>query len=98
MKSRRLLCVIAMAAFGLAGGSFDASAQNAITAPAEKTIGVHKTEIVPSLIVMNADGGTLAGNTLTLTGIAANSIIFADRPVRSAGHALTTHLHTEECI
>jgi len=72
-----------------------ASAQNAIAAPAEKTIGVHKTEIVPSLIVMNADGGTLDGGKLTLTGIASNSIIFADRPVRSAGHALTAHLIEE---
>jgi hypothetical protein len=72
-----------------------AHAQNAIKEPAAKTIGVHKQEIVPSLIVMNADGAKLEGNTLTLTGIAANSIIFADRPVRSAGHALTAHLLEE---
>ena len=72
-----------------------AHAQNAIKEPAAKTIGVHKQEIVPSLIVMNADGAKLEGNTLTLTGIATNSIIFADRPVRSAGHAITTHLLEE---
>ena len=72
-----------------------AAAQNAIKEPAAKTIGVHKQEIVPSLVVMNADGAKLEGNTLTLTGIATNSIIFADRPVRSAGHALTTHLLEE---
>lgn len=72
-----------------------AMAQNAIKAPAEKTIGQPKTEIVPSLIVLNADGAKLEGNTLTLTGVATNSIIFADRPVRSAGHALTTHLIEE---
>jgi hypothetical protein len=70
-------------------------AQNAITNPAAKTIGVHKAEIVPSLIVMNSAGAKLEGNTLTLTGIAPNSIIFADRPVRSAGHALTAHLLEE---
>lgn len=93
MKPTFLKCIAAVAAFAVI--TPQAAAQNALTAPAEKTIGVHKTEIVPSLIVMNADGGTLSGNTLTLTGIASNSIIFADRPVRSAGHALTTHLIEE---
>lgn len=70
-------------------------AQDAIQAPAQKTIGVAKTRIVPSLIVMKSDGARLNGNMLTLTGISANSIMFADRPVRSAGHALTTHLLEE---
>jgi hypothetical protein len=72
-----------------------AMAQNAIKAPNEKTIGQAKAQVVPSLIVLNADGATLEGNTLTLKGVATNSIIFADRPVRSAGHALTTHLIEE---
>ncbi|MCB1489783.1 MAG: hypothetical protein KDJ88_20280 [Bauldia sp.] len=44
---------------------------------------------------MNADGATLDDKTLTLKGVAANSIIFADRPVRSAGHALTSALLDE---
>ena len=70
-------------------------AQDAISAPAQKAIGVTKaakTEMVPSLIVMNAQGASLQGETLTLNGVAPNSIVFADRPVRAAGHALTTHL------
>ena len=73
-------------------------AENAITAPATKSIGTsstQKTELVPSLIVMNSGGATLKGDTLTLTSISNNSILFADRPVRSAGHALTTHLLEE---
>lgn len=73
-------------------------AEDAITAPATKSIGtssMQKTELVPSLIVMNSDGATLKGDTLTLTSISNNSILFADRPVRSAGHALTTHLLEE---
>ena len=70
-------------------------AQDAISAPAQKQIGGAKAEMVPSLIVMNARGATLQGGTLTLSGISPNSIIFADRPVRSAGHALTTHLLEE---
>ena len=49
-------------------------------------------EIVPSLIVMNARGASLQGGKLTLTGVAPNSIVFADRPVRAAGHSLTTDL------
>ena len=63
--------------------------------PLEKTIGAGKKSPVPSLIVVNARGATLQGGKLTLSGVAPNSIIFADRPVRSAGHALTTHLLEE---
>lgn len=63
--------------------------------PLQKTIGQAKPEIVPSLIVLNSDGASLAGQTLTLNGVSTNAIIFADRPVRSAGHALTTHLIEE---
>lgn len=63
--------------------------------PLHKTIGQAKPEIVPSLIVMNARGATLQGGKLTLTGVAPNSIVFADRPVRAAGHSLTTDLLEE---
>src|SRR5262249_14430317 len=48
-----------------------------------------------SLIVLNARGASLQGGKLTLTGPAPNSIIFADRPVRAAGHALTVHVLEE---
>ena len=51
-----------------------------------------KTEIVPSLIVFNARGASLQGNKLVLNGIAPNSIVFADRPVRAAGHDTTAHI------
>src|SRR4051795_3945756 len=56
-----------------------------IGAPAAAT----KSQIVPSLFVLNSRGATLQGDTLTLTGVMPHSIIFADRPVRSAGHQLT---------
>lgn len=85
-----------IAAAGLALAlALPASAQDAISAPASKAIGVAKPEMVPSLIVLNSDGATLSGDTLTLTGVASNAILFADRPVRSAGHALTAHLLEE---
>jgi hypothetical protein len=49
-------------------------------------------KLVPSLIVMNAQGASLQGETLTLNGVAPSTIVFADRPVRAAGHMLTAHL------
>src|SRR4249920_2361781 len=71
-----------------------ALAQNAPPphAPLQKTIGAAKSQVVPSLIVFNSKGATLQSGKLVLTGIAPNSIVFADRPVRSAGHELTSHI------
>ena len=63
--------------------------------PLHKTIGQARPEVVPSLIVMNAAGAILDGTTLTLKGIAGTSIVFADRPVRAAGHAPTSVLLDE---
>src|SRR5215831_1053347 len=66
--------------------------------PLQKAIGQAKDakpEVVPSLIVLNARGASLQGQQLTLVGVSPNSIVFADRPVRSAGHVLTTHLLEE---
>ena len=58
--------------------------------PLQKTIGKPTAQApVPSLGVINSDGATLEGNKLTLTGITKNVIIFADRPVRAAGHETT---------
>jgi hypothetical protein len=58
--------------------------------PLEKTIGqVRPTGPVPSLAVLNAAGAKLEGGKLILTGVAPNSIVFADRPVRAAGHVMT---------
>ncbi|HZO46546.1 MAG TPA: hypothetical protein VFB68_11675 [Xanthobacteraceae bacterium] len=63
--------------------------------PLQKTIGQARPEIVPSLFVLNSRGATLQGGKLTLTGVSPNSIVFADRPVRSAGHELTAHILEE---
>jgi len=58
--------------------------------PLAKTIGkVSNAAPVPSLGVINADGATLADGKLTLTGVSHNVIVFADRPVRAAGHEST---------
>ncbi|NKL65394.1 hypothetical protein ELH26_30370 (plasmid) [Rhizobium leguminosarum] len=82
------MCLIAIAA-GLLS-STPVLAQDAISAPAQKTIGAPKSKMVPSLAVLNSGGARLENGKLTMSGIAAVSIVFADRPVRSAGHVLTS--------
>jgi hypothetical protein len=54
-----------------------------------------KVEMVPSLFVMNARSAGLQGQTLTLAGVSPTSIVFADRPVRAAGHLPTEALLEE---
>ena len=80
-------------------GTVGAFAQGAPTSPSMKTIGTPsataKPEIVPSLFVMNSRGATLQGDTLALIGVIPSSIIFADRPVRSAGHQPTADVIAE---
>jgi hypothetical protein len=67
-----------------------ASAQDAIAAPGQKTIGQSaKDAMIPSLAVINSRGASLQGTTLTMTDVSSNSIVFADRPFRAAGHVLT---------
>jgi hypothetical protein len=66
------------------------------TAPKPAPIGSSvKLEMEPSLIVLNSKGATLSGQTLTLTGVTPDSIVFADRPVRSAGHVRTAYVLEE---
>ncbi|MHB2169383.1 hypothetical protein [Alsobacter sp. R-9] len=55
--------------------------------PLAKSIGVpHADRPVPSLAVINAAGAKLDAGKLVLTGVSGNTIVFADRPVRAAGH------------
>jgi hypothetical protein len=101
--SARPTTVVLLAAIALVSAPGSIFAQGTTTAqpnaPAQKTIGEPSTtqaaKVEPALIVMNAAGATLADNKLTLTVVARNAIIFADRPTRAAGHALTTNLLEE---
>jgi hypothetical protein len=89
---------IAFMALGLAGllcASLPSAAEDAISHPAKKPIGPTTNEMIPSLAVLNSKGATLQGNKLTLVGVSPNSIVFADRPVRAAGHVLTSHFIKE---
>jgi hypothetical protein len=90
LAASRIL-ILAVAAFAMTSA---ASAQTAPPAhvPLQKTIGAAKPEVVPSLFVLNSRGATLQNGKLVLTGVSPNAIVFADRPVRSAGHDLTSRI------
>jgi hypothetical protein len=79
-----------------AAGLFMAATVGAMAEPAnqhiplQKTIGQPSNQApVPSLGVINSDGASLADGKLVLTGVSGNVIVFADRPVRAAGHETT---------
>jgi hypothetical protein len=95
MTNRTGSMIIALLLCGAAPALAQTAPSTPEHVPLEKTIGQVGPDIVPSLIVINANGASLQGGTLTLNGVAPNSIVFADRPVRAAGHALTTHLLEE---
>src|SRR5260221_10272123 len=97
MKSNGLVGIVVVAATLCGVGA--AIAQNAPASHGMKTIGATaaaaKPEIVPSLFVFNSRGATLQGETLILSGVSPSSIVFADRPVRSAGHQPTADVIAE---
>ncbi len=88
MTMRYTGCIV-IAVASLLCASESALAQDAMTAPAQRTVGSSQTNMVPSLAVLNSGGASLESGKLTMSGIAPTSIIFADRPVRAAGHVLT---------
>lgn len=90
--------ILAIAIGGLLCMPVMAGAQTpTTTAPSASTPGKSsvKVDMVPSLFVMNAHGASLQGQTLTLAGVGPTSIVFADRPVRAAGHLPTEALLEE---
>ena len=92
MLSKPFTCLILMTGSLCAtgGGAIAQDADGRPPMPLTKAIGrVTPTGPVPSLAVINSAGAKLEGNKLTLTGVSANSIVFADQPVRAAGHVVT---------
>lgn len=87
------LAHVALLLGGMVSAAGIASAQDAAKkphVPLQKTIGqVTPTGPEPSLAVMNSDGAKIEGDKLILTGVSPNTIVFADRPVRAAGHVTT---------
>ena len=56
--------------------------------PGQQAIGAttaSQTQMIPSLAVLNSKGATLKDGVLTMSGISANSIVFADRPWQAGG-------------
>ena len=103
MRTYRTACTI-VAVASLVGASGLVLAQSPAAAPAQgtpKAIGQTSGQAevaqkpVPSLIVLNSRTATLDGGKLALVGVSPNSIVFADRPVRAAGHMLTANLLEE---
>jgi hypothetical protein len=94
MKTSRTFRMLISAA-ALFSAPTMALAQDAISAPAQRTIGAPQNEMIPSLAVINSRGASLQGNILTMTDVGSNSIVFADRPFRAAGHVLTKHFLKE---
>jgi hypothetical protein len=92
MLARNLFCLAVIANVFCVGAVTAFAGDSAVKPhiPLQKTIGaVTPTGPVPSLAVINSAGAALEDGKLTLTGVLANSIVFADRPVRSAGHVAT---------
>jgi hypothetical protein len=76
----------------LACAQTSASSAPSASPPSKPSV---KVDMVPSLFVMNAHGASLQGQMLTLAGVSPTSIVFADRPVRAAGHLPTETLLEE---
>ena len=90
MKVDRFTTLIFAAGFALTTAAFAQDAPKKPHVPLEKAIGqVTPTGPVPSLAVINSAGAKIENGKLVLTGVSANSIVFADRPVRAAGHVTT---------
>ncbi len=90
MKLDRLTTLIVLGSVALSPAAFAQDAPKKPHVPLEKTIGVvTPAGPVPSLAVLNSSGAKIEGGKLILTGVSANSIVFADRPVRAAGHVTT---------
>jgi hypothetical protein len=90
MKLDRLTTLILLGSVALSPAAFAQDAPKKPHVPLEKTIGVvTPAGPVPSLAVLNSSGAKMESGKLILTGVSANSIVFADRPVRAAGHVTT---------
>jgi hypothetical protein len=88
----RIVLKMALAATALTVAATMAARAESINqhVPMQKMIGqAASIAPVPSLFVVNADLATAADGKLTLSGVSGNVIVFADRPVRSAGHETT---------
>lgn len=95
MTRKQAFCLLLAGSMTVLNGGSAWSQDNAKKphVPLEKTVGqVTQKGPLASLLVINSDGATLEGEKLVLTGVAASAIVFADRPVRAAGHVSTDEI------
>jgi hypothetical protein len=82
-----LLLAPALASAQTPAGS---AAPNAITAPAQKTIGIpSQRQYSTALIVLNAQSAKIDAQKLVLDGVMPSATLFTSRPVRTVGHMVT---------
>lgn len=87
LRPAGLLALFAFALLPVAGHGQAPAAHDAVTAPGAKIIGVPAArKYSAALIVINAQGASLDGQTLTLSGPAGSATLFTSRPARSVGH------------
>jgi len=88
LRPAGLLALFAFALSPVSGlGPTPASPPDGVAAPGAKIIGVPVArKYSAALIVMNAQGASLDGRTLTLSGPAGSATLFTSRPARSVGH------------
>ena len=78
--------VLLLASAGASNAQTNPTHNQSAQPPTTKTIGQRQQpKVVPSMILLHAHGAKLADGKLVFDGISPNSIIFSDRPVRSAG-------------
>ena len=85
MPTVKTFAALALAA-GLAGAVAESAAADAITSPAEKTIGAAHGQMVPSSRRAQLRRCRARPAAADYDRRVANTIVFADRPVRAAGH------------
>jgi hypothetical protein len=97
MTLARLLPCLVAAAIGLVSAgpclAQISTFQTPTSSPAPKRMAeTAAPESVSLLFALHAGGAALQGRTLVLSGVAPSIVVFADRPIRAAGHARTARL------
>ena len=89
--ARFVPCLVA-AALGLAAASSSLAQTSTAPQAPKRMAETGVPQSVALLFAIHAKGATLQGKTLVLNGVTPNVVVFADRPIRAAGHARTSRL------
>lgn len=99
MTPLRLSAALSAAAvvlgFAISSGAQTPPTQSTVQGLPKVVGAARHPRVVPSMFVLNARGARLQDSKLILDGVAPSVIVFADRPVRSAGHIMLAHVLEE---